>query len=98
MEKNSTHTTDTFNNWLIMLSESHKAERLHTVGFYLYKILEAVKVKSQKVNQWISGAGWEEGGGWKGHVGLFGDVLYVDCSNDYATGYIYQAHLYSLTP
>ena len=78
-----------------MLSVGHKAERLRTVGLYLHKILEAAKVKLQKVNQWISGAGQEEGGGWKAHAGLVWDVLCVDCRNDYATEYIYQTHLYS---
>lgn len=55
MEKNKLlmHLITWLNLQSIMLSEGCKAQRLHTVEFYLYKILDAVKLKLWKVNQWI---------------------------------------------
>ena len=66
-----------------MISEGDEAQRLYTVGFHLYKILDTEKLNPWKVNLWFLGSGMG-GGKWlqKGFAGMK-SVLYLDCRNGF---------------
>lgn len=68
-----------------MISEGGEAQRLYTVGFHLYKILDTEKLNSWKVSLWFLGSGMGGGKTAKGPKGAFGDenVLYLDCRNGF---------------
>lgn len=79
-----------------MLYERNQTQKLHSMGFYLYDILEIAKLQGQKSDLSFPGPGGREELITKGHRETFWyheNILYFDSGSDYTTVHICQNSL-----